>query len=50
MKKTYINPMMEVVVLNTDQQLLAGSTLGIDSGATPVAPSSADGREEDFEW
>lgn len=50
MKKIYKNPEMEIVKINA-QQLLSGSTLGIDSGATPVAPSSADGREDEgFEW
>ena len=44
MKKTYINPQLEVIKIQT-QQMLAGSSLSIDSGATPVAPSGADGRE-----
>ncbi len=40
MKKTYSNPEMEVVMLNMNQQLLAGSTLGTES--SPVDPSSSD--------
>ena len=31
-KKAYINPELEVVMLNMNQQLLAGSELGIGSG------------------
>ena len=50
MKKIYKNPEMEIIKINA-QQLLSGSTLGIDSDATPVAPSSADIREDEgFEW
>ena len=49
MKKIYKNPEMEIIKINA-QQLLSGSTLGIDSGATPVAPSSADGRGDEYDW
>lgn len=38
MKKEYINPDMEVVVLNMNQQLLAGSPFSAD----PTNPSSGD--------
>ncbi len=46
MKKTYINPTLEVVKLNTNGQLLTGSnTLGI--GADGSA-NDAESREFDF--
>ena len=38
MKKTYINPEMEVVVINAQQQLLTGSPFSGD----PSNPSSGD--------
>ena len=38
MKKTYINPEMEVVVLNAHQMLLAGSALSI-GGSTDTVDS-----------
>jgi hypothetical protein len=47
MKKTYINPEMEIVKVQT-QQMLAVSNLGIDSSASPINPSDADSREFDF--
>ena len=42
MKKTYINPTLEVVKINTGAQLLAGST--IPTGTTPTNPSGSDAR------
>ena len=47
MKKTYINPEMEIVKVQT-QQMLAVSNIDIDSSATPIDPSGADSREFDF--
>ena len=52
MKKTYINPEMEIIELRT-QPLLAGSEkVGLGDG--PVDPSSADGRgglfADDEDW
>lgn len=44
MKKTYINPEMEIVEIKMQQQMLAGS-VGINPGASPIDPSYADGRE-----
>ena len=42
MKKTYINPQLEVIKINVSNQLLAGSTLGLgDAGSA----SDAEGRE-----
>ena len=47
MKKTYINPTMEVVNIKTNTQLLAGSPVGWGSGN--VDPGSADSRWFDDE-
>ena len=46
MKKTYINPAMEIIKIAT-QQMLAGSTLSV--GDTPTDPGSSDAREFD-DW
>ena len=43
MKKTYINPQLEVIKINASNQLLAGSTLGLGSGDKNPA-SEADSR------
>lgn len=40
-KKEYINPEMEVVVLNTNQQLLAGSNTDKGEDYTPGDPIDA---------
>lgn len=48
MKKTYINPNMEVVKVSMQQQMLAGS-LAIGSGDKNPA-TEADGRSDDFDW
>ena len=40
MKKTYINPELEVIKIASQQQILAGSNLSTDS--TPVSPGSSD--------
>ena len=42
MKKTYIHPEMEVVVLNMSQTLLAGSVLG-DGVFNDLADENTDG-------
>ena len=44
MKKIYINPTLEVVKINTNNQLLAGS---IGVGA-PGSANDAESREADF--
>ena len=52
MKKTYINPAMEVVVIKA-QTLLAGSvtSAGFDSDFNNAKETSvADGRYDDFDW
>ena len=43
MKKIYLTPDMEIVEINTNQQLLAGST--IPAGTTPTDPASSDAPE-----
>ena len=51
MKKTYIIPELEVVMIQTQQQMLAGST--VPTGSTPTDPASSDAHlfeEENFEW
>ena len=49
MKKTYINPEMEIVEIKMQQHMLAGSVT-IDTSAEPIDPSTADGREFDYEF
>ena len=47
MKKTYINPEMEVIEVKADQTLLAGSPIPISSDTT----DTVDTRElEDFDF
>lgn len=45
MKKTYINPEMEVIKLET-QQIIAAS---VPFSSTPVDPGSADSRDLDLD-
>ena len=40
MKKTYINPVLEVIKIANQQQMLAGST--VPTGTTPTDPASSD--------
>ena len=51
MKKTYINPTMEVVKLQMHQQMLAGSNPDViyDSSQESIAPGSVEGRYYDFD-
>ena len=46
MKKTYINPEMEIIKIASQQQMLAGSI--IPTGSTPTDPSLTDAHEDDF--
>ena len=51
MKKTYINPEIEVVEIQIQQQMLAGST--VQTGSTPTDPGDSDAHEFDLdleEW
>ncbi len=50
MKKTYINPIMEVVKIHAPQ-ILAGSDLGMGSGdKNPASEADALGFEGDFDF
>lgn len=54
MKKTYIIPEMEVVLMNTRQPLMSGSVTtnsldGFDGYGGGKKGGSADGREYDFD-
>ena len=46
MKKTYINPEMEIIKIASQMQMLAGSTIPI--GSTSTDPSLTDAHEDDF--
>ena len=50
MKKTYINPVMEVIKIASQTQMLAGST--VPTGTTPTDPGNSDAPEfdDDFDW
>ena len=49
MKKTYMSPKMDVIELKNQQQLLAGSTLGLgDPGSANDA--EAPGFDDDITW
>lgn len=57
MKKTYKNPELEIIKIQHTNQLLAGSTYSRDDdfgGASGNSEdngiSSADGREDGYEW
>ena len=49
MKKTYINPTLDVVEIKYQHQLLAGSTLGIDPTVQITDEGDLLSRENDFE-
>lgn len=49
MKKTYINPTLDVVEIKYQHQLLAGSTLGIDPTVEITDEGELLSRENDFE-
>ena len=50
MKKTYINPTMEVVKMQVNQMICLSA--GLDQGATPISdPVEFGGREDDgYDW
>ena len=53
MKKTYINPNIEVVKINMHQQMLSGSPSSqtLDKGATQITGSGDIGaHDDDFDW
>ena len=49
MKKTYINPTLDVVEIRYQHQLLAGSTLGIDPTVQITDEGDLLSREMDFD-
>ena len=54
MKKTYINPVMDVIEIKANHQLLAGSVTiatleGLDDYGGELMGGSADAREFDFD-
>ena len=52
MKKTYINPTIEVVKLQMHQQMLTGSNPDVtydSSEGSSIAPGSVEGRYYDFD-
>ena len=57
MKKTYINPNIEIVKIQNSNQLLAGSEFsksggfgGASGGSSGNGIVSADGHDDDFDW
>jgi len=50
MKKTYINPELEVIKLASQQQMLTGSTLSIDPTEEISNESELLSRESDFDF
>ena len=49
MKKTYINPAMEVINIHA-QNLLSGSTTSVGFGTGDKTVGDATGRYDDFDW
>ncbi len=53
MKKTYINPELQVVTMNTQYQMLAGSLkVNGDANTLSDTPATGDalGRGDDLDW
>lgn len=49
MKKTYMNPTIEVVKMQIHQHLLDGSTQSVTLGSAGSA-NDAEGHGDDFDW
>ena len=49
MKKTYINPTLEIVKMNMHQQMLSGSKEAAIQSSTQDN-SAALGHDDDFDW
>ena len=49
MKKTYINPEIDIVKIHS-QQLLSGSTMGKESDTKITSESDVLGHDDDFDW
>ncbi len=50
MKKTYINPVIEVIKIASQMQMLAGSTIPTDSNPENPGNSDAPEFDDDFDW
>lgn len=50
MKKTYINPVIEIIKLTSQQQMLTGSTLSIDPSVVITNEDDLLSRESDFNF
>lgn len=50
MKKTYINPEIEIIKLTSQQQMLTGSTLSIDPSVVITNEDDLLSRESDFNF
>jgi len=52
MKKTYINPELQIVTMNTQYQMLAGSlnVNGVNTLSSKEATGDALGRGDDLDW
>ena len=48
MKKTYINPELEVVMITTQQMLAASVNASVDN--TPLDNGDALGHDDEFDW
>ena len=50
MKKTYINPELEVIKIASKTQMLAGSSVPTDPNPANPSSSDAPGFDDDFDW
>ena len=50
MKKFYVAPEMEEVLINIAHSLLAGSDEGVDDETTDPTPVITDPSDDDFNW
>ena len=53
MKKTYINPELEIVKIASQTQMLAGSPVPqvLDKDVTPISDGGdIGGREDEYDW
>ena len=50
MKKTYINPEIEIIKLASQQQMLTGSTLSIDPSVEITNEDNLLSRDSDFDF
>ena len=50
MKKTYINPEMEIVKIQTMQMLAASEQVGFGSSVDSAAGAESHELDDDFDW